>query len=366
MTVAIVVWSLLAGSAATWLVLRFLVPRSRADAEQQSLQQQRIVADAVAPLQAALARVDEAIRRAEVDRAGAHAALAQHVRLMAESQRELQGQTQKLVDALKSPTVRGRWGEIQLRRVCEMAGMLPHCDFVEQPTVLTTDGRLRPDVQVHLPGGKLLIIDAKAPLQGYLAAMEAKDEVARAQHLRDHARQVRAHMANLSAKSYWGQFTETPEFVVMFLPGETFFSAALEHDPGLIEYGVEQRVIPASPTTLIALLRSVAYGWQQERVARNAEEISALGRELYDRIRVFAGHYGDMRRSLERVIESYNKSVGSLERSVLPQARRFRDLGATTAAELPVADPVEIALRRIDAPDVGDRTDAANMMDGSR
>jgi DNA recombination protein RmuC len=232
-----------------------------------------------------------------------------------------------------------------------MAGMMDHCDFVEQESVATADGRLRPDVTVRLPGGKIIIVDAKAPLQAYLEAVEAPDDATRERKLKDHARQVRDHITKLSAKSYWGQFDQTPEFVVMFLPGETFFSAALQYDPGLIEYGVDQKVIPSSPTTLIALLRSVAYGWQQERIAQNAAEISELGRELHDRIRVFAGHYADLKRHLQKTVESYNSSVGSLERSVLPQARRFRALGATTAAELPEIGEVETALRSLDMPE---------------
>ncbi|HEY0970874.1 MAG TPA: DNA recombination protein RmuC [Gemmatimonadales bacterium] len=314
---------------------------------------QRSITELVAPIRDALAKVDGKLHQVELARVGAYESLIEQVRAMAETQRELSVRTGGLVSALRSPTVRGRWGEIQLRRVCEMAGMLDHCDFVEQASVDTADGRLRPDLLVRLPGGKVIIVDAKAPLQAYLDAVEgATDDQTRETRLRDHARQVRDHVGKLSAKSYWGQFEETPEFVVMFLPGETFFSTALQHDPGLIEYGVDQRVIPASPTTLIALLRSVAYGWQQERIARNAEEISAAGRELYERVRVFAGHHAELRRSLGRAVESYNRSVGSLERSVLPQARRFRDLGATSAAEIPDPGEIETALRTIQAPEL--------------
>jgi DNA recombination protein RmuC len=207
-------------------------------------------------------------------------------------------------------------------------------------------------VTVKLPGGKIIIVDAKAPLQAYLDAMEATDDVTREQKLRDHSRQVRDHVTKLSAKAYWGQFDETPEFVVMFLPGETFFSAALQYDPGLIEYGVNKKIIPASPTTLISLLQSVAYGWQQDRIARSAAEISELGRELYDRIRVFAGHYADTRKHLQKSVEAFNSSVGSLERNVLPQARRFKGLGVTTDVDLPELVAIDTAIRSIEAPEL--------------
>jgi DNA recombination protein RmuC len=313
---------------------------------------QKSITELMSPIREALEKVDGKLQETEVARVGSYESLMEQVRSMAESQKDLGARTRNLVDALRSPTVRGRWGEIQLKRVCEMAGMVDHCDFVEQESVSTSDGKLRPDVTVRLPGGKLIIVDAKAPLQAYLDAMEAPDEPTREAKLRDHSRQVRDHITKLSAKSYWGQFDETPEFVVMFLPGETFFSAALQYDPGLIEYGVEQNVIPASPTTLIALLRSVAYGWQQDKIARNAAEISDLGRELYDRIRVFANHYADTRKHLQKSVDAFNGSIGSLERNVLPQARRFKALGATTAADLADIGTIDTALRTLEAPDL--------------
>jgi DNA recombination protein RmuC len=313
---------------------------------------QKSISELMSPIRETLEKVEGKLQETELKRVGSYESLMEQVRSMSESQKELGARTKNLVDALRSPTVRGRWGEIQLKRVCEMAGMVDHCDFVEQESITTSDGKLRPDVTVRLPGGKIIIVDAKAPLQAYLDAMEAPDDAIREQKLKDHSRQVRDHITKLSAKSYWGQFEETPEFVVMFLPGETFFSAALQYDPGLIEYGVEQKVIPASPTTLIALLRSVAYGWQQDRIAQNAAEISELGRELYDRVRVFAGHYTDTRKHLQKSVDAFNSSIGSLEKNVLPQARRFKTLGATTAAELPDIGMIQTVIRTLEAPEL--------------
>jgi DNA recombination protein RmuC len=314
-------------------------------------QRQQAISELVSPIRESLARMDGTIQKVEMARVGSYESLIEQLRSMSESQRELTGRTKQLGDALRAPNVRGRWGEMQLKRVCEMAGMLDHCDFTEQTTVDTGDGKLRPDLTVRLPGGKVIIVDAKAPLMAYLAATECADEAERERLMRDHSRQVRDHMVKLGQKAYWGQFESTPEFVVMFLPGETFFSAALQYDPALIEYGVDQHVIPASPTTLIALLRSIAYGWQQDRVAKNAEEISALGREMYARISTFSNHFDTLRRGLEKSVEAYNSAVGSLERKVLPQARRFRDLGAGTVAEIDVLETIDLAMRRPEMPE---------------
>lgn len=308
---------------------------------------QQAVADLVAPIGESLKRVDQQIDQMERVRDRAYGDLTAQVRSLIETQEKLQSETGNLVKALRTPTVRGRWGEIQLKRVVEIAGMLPYCDFVEQETVQTSNGRLRPDLIVRLPGGKNVVVDAKTPLMAYLDAVESVDDDIRRQKLMDHASQVRTHMAQLSSKAYQEQFDPTPEFVVMFLPGETFFSAALEQEPGLIERGVTQKVIPASPTTLIALLKAVAYGWNQEKLARNAKEISMLGKELYERLRSLGAHIENVGKGLDRAVESYNKAVGSLESRVMVSARKFAELGAPVAEELAELNPIETTTRNL-------------------
>jgi DNA recombination protein RmuC len=321
--------------------------RFQSEASGELEARQKAVADLVAPVRESLDKVDVQIQQMEKERIDAYGGLRQQVDSLITSQKELQSETGNLVRALRTPNVRGRWGEIQLRRVVEIAGMLPYCDFSEQETITGESGRLRPDLVVKLPGGKCVVVDAKTPLQAFLDAFETNDEEVRRACLNAHARQVRDHINTLSGKRYWEQFESTPEFVVMFLPGETFFSAALEQDTGLIEHGVLNKVIPASPTTLIALLKAINYGWNQEKLARNAQEISALGKELHERLKKLAAHITAVGTNLDRAVEAYNQAVGSLESRVLVSARKFAELGAPVAEDIPEVEPIEKTARTL-------------------
>ncbi|MEO0648092.1 MAG: DNA recombination protein RmuC [Cyanobacteria bacterium J06650_10] len=305
---------------------------------------QQAIEEVVSPLKSSLTKVETYLQSLENKRVSAYSQLTEQISSLASSQSQLQKETANLAKALRSPTVRGRWGEIQLKRVVEIAGMSEHCDFTQQVTQI--EG-LRPDMLVHLPGQRQIVVDAKAPLSSYLASLEAADESDRTQKLRDHAKQVRRHLTQLSQKGYWEQFQPTPEFVVLFLPGEIFFSAALEQDPSLIESGIEQRVILATPTTLIALLKAVSYGWQQEKVTENAEAIALLGKELYDRIRTFTQHMQKMRKGLDTTVDHFNKAVGSLESRVLVSAQKLQTLGASSGDPIKNIRGIERSPRRI-------------------
>jgi len=313
---------------------------------------EKAVETLIKPIAESLKQVDEQVRELEKSRAQAYGTLTSQVASLLDTQTALQVETGNLVKALREPQARGRWGELQLRRVIEIAGMLDYCDFDEQVSVTNEDRRYRPDVVVKLPGDKNIVIDAKVPLTSYLAALEADDPAMRNAWLADHARQLKQHIDNLAGKAYWAQFQPTPEFVVLFLPGEVFFRAALDGDAELIEYGVSQRVIVASPTTLIALLKAVAYGWNQKNLAESARKISEAGKILYERLCKITEHLGDLGRKLGGAAKSYNELVASMERRVFPIARKFPDLDRSLAAEsLEEIEQIEIAPRQLEAPD---------------
>jgi len=307
--------------------------------------------EAMAPLGEALKRYEDHIREIETARQQAYGSLGEQLKSLLASEQQLQRETGNLVTALRRPQVRGRWGELTLRRAVELAGMSDHVDYEEQVTAQGEAGRLRPDMIVNLPAGRQVVVDAKVPLDAYLSALEAQDDEARQACLTQHCQQIRTHIRALSAKSYWEQFEPTPEFVVMFVPGESFLHAACEVDHTLIEDGMRDRVVVASPTTLVALLRAVAYGWRQEKIAQSAQEVSNLGREMHDRIRVFVDHLRGLGNSLRRATEAFNSAVGSLESRVLPTARRFRELGVAAGDEISELEPIDTRSRQLAEPE---------------
>lgn len=308
---------------------------------------QQAVDNLVKPLKETMDAVKKQMESVEKQRVGSYEALKEQVTSLTETQKALRSETANLVTALRAPQVRGRWGEIQLRRVVEMAGMVNYCDFDEQTTLHTEDGRLRPDMIIRLPNERRIVVDSKAPLQAYLEALETEDETQREAHLMRHASQVKTHIKQLGAKAYTQHLGFTPEFIVLFLPGETFFSAALEQDPGLIEHGVDQNVILATPTTLIALLKAVHYGWRQEALTENAMRIKELGEELYSRTKTLADHFASVGTHLNRATGAYNKSVASLETRFLSSVRKFKELGAASGDEIPEISEVTTMVRDV-------------------
>jgi DNA recombination protein RmuC len=324
--------------------------RDQVIAQSALKEREAAIAQLVEPLRAALARTEQQVQTLEGERREAFAALRTQIETLSGSQVQLQRETRNLVTALRRPEVRGRWGELTLRRLVELAGLAEHCDFTEQLHLVGEAGALRPDLVVHMPDARDLVIDAKTPLDAYLTALEAPTEEERGQALRRHAQQVETRMRELAAKSYWTQFERSPEFAVLFLPGDQFLSAALAERPGLMDSALGQSVIIATPSTLIALLKTVAYGWRQAAVAHNAQLIRDLGQELYRRLGNFTGHLGKMGQRLSQAVEAYNAAAGSLERQVLPQARRFPELGVTSDAPLPELEPVSQLARNAGNP----------------
>ena len=324
---------------------------SRTAADDDLARRQEAIEHLLAPIAEQLGRYDEGMQQLERERVRSYTALTEQMKHLARSHDQLQKETRSLVTALRSPQTRGRWGELQLRRVVEMAGMLERCDFSEQVSSDGDAGRLRPDMVVHLPGGKNVVVDAKVPMQAFLDANEAPDEATRRVHLASHGRQMKAHVDALSRKEYWKRVDPSPEFVVAFIPGDPLLTAALEHEPGLMEYAVANHVLLATPTSLIALLRAVAYGWQQEALTENARQVQVLGAQLYERISVLGDHMAGVGRSLNGAVTAYNRAVGSLEGRVLVTARRFVEMGVVGAGEdpIPTPAPVETAPRPLQA-----------------
>ncbi|MGH9371421.1 MAG: DNA recombination protein RmuC [Vicinamibacterales bacterium] len=306
----------------------------------------------VQPLRESLTRVDAKLQEVERGRVSTHAQLAEQMRALTQAQQSLQSETNRLSRALRSPNIRGQWGELQLRRVLENAGLVEGSHYELKESIQTEEGRLTPDAIVRLPGGKNVVLDAKVPLSAYLEAAETDDDAKRDARLRDHARQVKEHVTRLANKTYWAHFQPAPDIVVMFVPGESLLTSALQADPGLLEFSMNKGVMLASPLTLIALLRAISYGWQQETIARNAQEISDLGRQLYDRISKLAEHFETVGRSLAKSVQAYNSAVGTLESRVLVTARRLKDKGISAPDEFPEPESIDHTPRPLGAPEL--------------
>lgn len=319
------------------------------DIRQEWVQKQQVITDVVKPLKESLDKVDTKIQELEKTRISAYVSVTETLKNLNDAQKHLHVETNKLSRSLRASNVRGQWGEMQLKRVVELAGMVEYCDFVTQHTVATgTDARHRPDLIIKLPNERVLVIDAKAPLQAYLEAIDAPTDDLKALKFKEHAKQVKKHLSDLSDKGYWESFAQTPEFVVLFLPGESFFGAALEADPQLIEYGAGKKVLMATPTTLIALLRAVALGWREQVMHEQTQKICELGKTLHERLGTMCEHFGRLKKAIDASVEAYNKAVGSFEGRVLTSARRFEDLGVISSQELAVLEPVEKLTRTLE------------------
>lgn len=325
--------------------LRHFQTRAQGDLEQR----EKAIENMVKPIREALEKTEKQIQNIEKERKEAYGSLNNHLETMARTQSDLQDQTRQLVNALRRPEVRGQWGELTLKRLAELAGMVEYCDFFEQEQVDTDTGRQRPDMIIRMPDQREIVVDVKTPLDAYLSAIEAGDDLSRTQHLQRHARNVRQRVQELSSKAYWSQFRDAPNFVVLFIPGDQFLSAALDQDRNLLEDALRKQVILATPTSFVALLRAVAYGWRQEQLAQNAEAIRKLGEDLYQRLANFSGHLQKLGRSLESGLKAYNNAIGSFDSRVLPGARKFVELGISPGKAIEQAQQIETGIKTVES-----------------